>query len=128
MSFVHTFRCWLNESLAQDVPDSVKAFSFNLFEPAMVDGVKFGVEVVGTGEFDEDDPDWACDEVWEPVPRGICIPVDFSSEEWETCTQKLKILLLGQLEVDSPAMGILKSRNGIGLGFIDGDLEIIWKP
>lgn len=23
---------------------------------------------------------------------------------------------------------ILKSKKGIGIGFVDGDLEIIWKP
>jgi hypothetical protein len=128
MDFEHKLKCWLDDSLAQDVPDSVKVFSVNLYEPALVNGVKYGIEIVGTGEFDEDDPDWAFDEVWEPDSRGINIHVEYSGDEWEQCLNKLKALLFKHLGMDSPSILALKSKKGVDLGIVDTDLEIIWKP
>jgi hypothetical protein len=118
----------LDASLSQVVPSSVKAFTFNLYEPWHIDGVNFGIELVGTSEFDEEDPDWACAEEWEPEIRGINIPVSYSGQEWEECLLNIKTLLIKQLKNDSSSIRKLKSKQGIGYGFVDGDLEIIWKP
>ena len=126
MDFEAQFTAWLTDSLSQSIPDFVRAFSFNLYEPAMVDGVAFGIELIGSGEFDENDPDWPCDEVWEPETRGINIPVEYSGDIWEECLQKLKALVITKL--DSPSMAELKTAQGVGIGFVDGDLEVIWKP
>ena len=125
MYFETEFTGWLTDSLSQDIPDSVIAFSFNLYETAMTEGIKFGIELIGSGEFDESNPDWACDEVWEPETRGINIPIAYSGETWEECLQKLKELVISKL--DSPVIGKLKLTQGVGIGFIDGDIEVIWK-
>lgn len=127
MDFESDFESWLNESLAQEIPSSVKAFSFNLYEPAFIDGVKFGIELIGSEAFDENDPDWACEEVWEPKTRGIYTPISYSGDTWEVCLEKLKALVIKQLGTDSPSIQLLKSKQGVGIGFVDGDLEIIWK-
>ena len=126
MEFRESFRAWLADGLSHAIPDSVKAFAFNLYEPAMVDGVKFGIELIGAGEFDENDPDWACDEVWEPSTRGINIPVSYSGDRWEQCLRKLRALLVREL--DEPSAQRLKASQGVGIGFVDGDLEVVWKP
>lgn len=128
MDFEKHFESWLNESLAQEIPSSVNAFSFNLYEPAFVDNVKFGIELIGAEAFDEDDPDWACEEIWEPKTRGIDIPISYSGDTWEACLEKLKTLVTKHLGTDSPFIQVLKSKQGVGIGFVDGDLEIIWKP
>jgi len=57
LDFEKRFESWLDESLAQAIPDSVKAFSFNLYEPAFIDDVKFGIELIGAEVIDEDDTD-----------------------------------------------------------------------
>lgn len=110
LDFEKRFNSWLEACLGQAIPDTVKAFSFNLYEPAGDPVVKFGIELVAAGMFSEDDPDWACDEVWEPKTRGISIPVEFSGEEWQPCLQKMKALVLKQLGVDSPAVHLLAVR------------------
>jgi hypothetical protein len=128
MDFEQQFAAWLNDGLAGDTPDNVKAFSFNLYEPAGIPDVKFGVEIVGAGSFDAEDPDWPCDEVWEPQPRGIPIPVAYSGDTWEECLQRIRTLVVQTLGGQSPAVQQLKSSQGVGIGFVDGDLEVIWKP
>ncbi len=127
MNFEEQFAAWLHESLAEDIPSDVEAFCFNLYEPAGQRDVKFGIELIGAGRFDETDPDWPCDEVWEPQRRGISIPRAYSGEDWEQCLGKLKALLERQLAGSLPGVAPLKRARGIGIGFVDGDVEIVWK-
>ena len=128
MSFEREFKNWLQLGLQPDLPDEIEAFSFNLFEPALVDGVKFGVELIAAGEFDENDSDWACDEVWEPVQRQLHIPLEYSGESWEECLEKMKKLITYTLQDNQDFVSKLKIGKGIGVGFVDGDLEIVWQP
>lgn len=126
MSFQEQFSAWLDNALRDGVPDSVKAFSFNLDEPASINDVKFGVELIGASEFDEDDPDWACEEVWEPVQRRLNIPLSFSGESWEACMAAVRSLIQATLDADGAAAQVLKSRQAVAVGFVDGDLQVIW--
>jgi hypothetical protein len=126
MSFPQEFNEWLSCSLRAPVTDEVLAFSFNLFEPALVDGVTFSVELVGSEAFDPKNSDWACEEVWSAQPRNLHIPLSFSGSTWEDCLLKMKDLLLFVLEEQNEISKILKTRQAIALGFVDGDLEIVW--
>jgi hypothetical protein len=40
----------------------------------------------------------------------------------------MKALVIKFLEGNSPSAKKLKSSQGIGLGFVDGDLEVVWMP
>jgi hypothetical protein len=128
MNFPEQFHEWLQSSFRVAVPDQVVAFSFNIFEPALADGFRFGVELIGAASFDAGDPNWACDEVWAAEQRGISIPTSFSGLGWEDCALKVKALLLSELELHSDVSSALKSREAVCLGFVDGALEIVWSP
>ena len=101
MEFEQVFTAWLDSCFDQRIPDAVQAFSFNLYEPAGEPGVKFGIELIGAGMFDEESPDWPCKEVWEPARRRLSIPADFSGSDWESCLVKMKELVLNQIESNS---------------------------
>lgn len=126
MDFRSAFRGWLQSILSSPVPDEVQAFAFNLYEPAGVRGVRFGVELIGAERFDADDSEWVCDEVWEADPRGIDIPVDFSGPDWEPCLAKVRREIEAALETVGPVSATLKSRQAVAVGFVDGDLELVW--
>ena len=123
MAFLLQFRHWLDAAASQTSAD-IAAFSFNLYEPALVPGVKFGIELIGARAFSADDSDWPCDEIWSPDPRGIDIPEEFSGSDWEVCLEKAKALVLDYLA--SPSGRWLHSGEAVGLGFVDGDLEVVW--
>ncbi|MFJ2995635.1 hypothetical protein [Pandoraea sp. NPDC087047] len=76
--------------------------------------------------FDLTDPDWACNEVWEPIDRALRIPIIFSGDAWEECLLAIRSLLRTLLEIDDDMTRVLKSREGVGIGFVDGDLHIAW--
>lgn len=125
-SFQNEFRQWLEGGLDADIPEDVKAYSFNLYEPAFEEGVKFGVELIGASAFDPNNSDWACEEVWEPAQRRLSIPIEYSGDMWNICLERMKVLTLEFLESDCPVAKKLKSKAGVGIGFVGGDLEIIW--
>ncbi len=127
MHFEEQFHAWLRHALAEGaMPPEVKAFAFNLLEPAATPGVKFAVELVGTAGFDEDDPDWACDEVWSPRQRQLDISETFSGPGWEACLARMDALLRTCL--DSRTLGpLLRRGDAVALGFVDGDLSVLWQ-
>lgn len=124
MHFDEQFRTWL-ESALRTVPVSVRAFAFNLNESSG-DQAPFSVEVTGATSFDTDDEDWACDEVWEAMPRSLAIPATFSSRSWETCLENIKALVLKTVQ-DERAGNILRTREAIAVGFVEGDLVLVWR-
>jgi len=126
MKFEKEFASWLSKALSDEVNPEVSAFSFNLYEVADEAGVKFGIELIGASTFDLNDPDWACDEVWEPKQRQLLIPIAYSGETWTDCLTKLKDLVIRSLAAPQDYAEQLKRVAGIGIGFVDGDLEIIW--
>lgn len=121
MSFEQKFREWANRSLAEEIPSKVKAFSFNLYET----GAEFAVELIGAGSFDADDSDWACDEVFEPIQRQLPIPVAFSGREWEQCLQSMRKLVSVYLDSNEPGAKVLRKAQGVGIGFVDGDMHLL---
>ena len=124
--FEKVFEDWLEKSLEAEISDEVKAFSFNLDESAYEDGYEFGAELIGAERFDLNDEDWACDEIWEPIQRKIYIPISYSGETWESCLVKMRNLVIKYLSSNKSTAQKLKSREGVGIGFVDGNLEVIW--
>lgn len=126
MSFEENFRTWLTRALSEPMPASVSAYAFNLFEYPETPEVKFGIELIGAGSFDSAHADWACDEVWEPAERTLEIPTSFSSREWEECQRRLYSLVLSFLDFQ-PSGKILRQKQAVGLGFVDGELQLVWQ-
>jgi hypothetical protein len=126
MSFSEEFNGWIVSALASEVPKTVVAYSFNLFELPPGDA-KYGIELIGSDEFDTDDSDWACSETWVANPRSISIPRAFGDGAWEECLDDVKGLLTNTLSKSSATASKLKDARAVAIGFVDGDLELIWK-
>lgn len=111
---------WLNDVLEQEIPSSVKAFCFNLYEDGD-DG--WSIELVGTASFDLDDEDWACDEITDFGTRED--PLSWKTEtDWDEVLSDAASALKQYLESGLYA-DVLKSRTGVAVGFVDGNLEIL---
>ena len=112
---------WLNNVINQDIPEEVVAFCFNLYE----DGNNaWSMELVGTERFDVDDEDWPCDEVTDFGTREGLLAWNKDSE-WDVVLEEMSTVLRQYLENGDYAH-ILKSKEGIGIGFVDGDVAILF--
>lgn len=112
---------WLDSILNQEIPEPVVAFCFNLYE----DGEnQWSLELVGTESFDEEGEDWACDEVTDFGSRENNI-IWNSSSECDEVLEEIVTDVKRYLENGKYA-DVLKAKKGVGVGFVDGDIEIVY--
>lgn len=126
MDIYEAFSEWLDNLLENDMPENTKAYNFNLYEESIEDHI-YGIQVVATDRFDENDDEWACDEVWTSGEDIFCID---TSDEDDTSPQFALELITGLVReyLDGGEYADkLKSSLAVGIGFVDGDLDIIYK-
>lgn len=127
MNIYEEFAHWLDDILENnDMPAETKAFCFNLYEESEEDHI-YGVQIIAAGEFDPEDKEgeWACDEVWS-CEENI-FTVDTSDEEdtgWANAQKLIKEMAEEYLRNGKYA-GVLNDAQGVAIGFVDGDLEVI---
>lgn len=112
---------WLDSVLNTEIPEGTKGFIFNLYDDE--DG-QWSLELVAASRFDENDPDWGCDEITDFGTRDE----PFSWEEetgWEAVQEEVSDALAEYLAGGEYA-GVLKSVEGVGVGFVDGELELLY--
>jgi beta-glucanase (GH16 family) len=124
MTFPEQFRSQLEAILAQGFPSDFVAFAFNLCELGETDA-RYGIELVGSSEFDPDDSNWACAEVWTPEDRFFRIPRSHCDAGWEDCLACMSSLVTSILSEQTLLAAQLLSVRGGGIGFFDGDLEVL---
>ena len=61
MEIYQEFEKWLNSLLENDMPENTAAYNFNIYEE---DDETYGVQLIASDEFSEEDDDWACSEIW----------------------------------------------------------------
>ena len=113
------FEAWLDGALSVELPEDIAAFNFNLYE----DGDNlWSIELIGASGFDAEDPDWACDEVFTNREE----PLSWSAEtDWENVLETMTVYVEKYLEEGKYA-DVLKSYDAVGIGFVDGDITIVY--
>lgn len=112
---------WINEIMQQSIPDDVEALNFNLYEDG---NYNWSIELVGTERFDLEDEDWRCDEIFDFGTRDT--PLAWKEEKtWEEILNETIQILNRYLEQGQYA-GVMKRYQGVGVGFVDGDANILF--
>jgi len=112
---------WLDSVFAEIIPDDVAGIVFNLYQDAEN---QWALEVVGTSSFDDADDNWACDEITDFDTRKK--PFSWKDESgWKEVLSETKIGLCKYLE-DGQQSEIIKTVQGVSVGFVDGDLEMLY--
>ena len=112
---------WLNGILEQTIPAEVVALNFNLYEDG---GNNWSIELVGTESFDLEDEDWCCDEIFDFGTRET--PLSWNEKKaWNEILNEMMQIIKKYLEQGAYSH-ILKNYQGVGIGFVDGDTEILF--
>ena len=114
------FTTWLNKVLQSPLPENTKAINFNLYEEAQPN--TFGIQFVATSNFELNNDDWACDEILSSNGNMFFFA---NSNGWEHALKEVEENVKAYLEKEESS--ILKKYDGIGLGFVDGDLIIVYR-
>ena len=127
MNIYEEFAQWLDALLENnDMPAETRAFCFNLYEESEEDHI-YGIQLIAADHFDENDPDWACDEVWSS--EEDIFTVDTSDEDdtgWKHAQELFEEMVNEYLE-NGRYGGILKGREAVGIGFVDGELALLFR-
>ena len=111
---------WLESLLKNEWNSEIKAINFNLYEDT---DNKWSIELVGTFSFNKDNDDWACDEVFTTRDNPFVI-------ERESDWKSMEIFFIGLVN-EYLSFGKyarkLKEYQAIGIGFVDGDLHILYE-
>ena len=114
---------WLDKILSQELPKGIIAFNFNIYEGS---NGTYDVQLTGSDEFDENDEDWACSDYYTSGEDICYIKRTKEIEQWE---QGLSFItkLVEQYLIEGRNADILRSACAIGIGFVDGDIDIIYR-
>ena len=112
------FEKWVDETLSAELSDEIVAFCFNLYDDG--DG-NWSAEIIGAGSFDEENSDWACDEVFSSRKTPLRWK---SNKSWEKVLSSFQSVLNTYLKQGKHAR-LLLEKKGLGFGFVDGDLVLV---
>ena len=112
---------WIDKILDKVIPDNIVAFCFNLYEES--DG-SWAMELVGTEWFDLENEDWACNSLTDFGSREQLYNWKMSCE-WNEALEYMVHELKQYLENGKYAE-LFKSKLGVGVGFVDGSIEILY--
>ena len=111
---------WIDNALSTNISEQVIAFCFNLYEDTNNNWV---MELVGSDWFDLENEDWPSNELTEFDTREN--PYRWKIDcEWDEALAYMVNQLKEYLEVGKYAE-LLKSSTGVGVGFVDGNIEIL---
>lgn len=120
------FFLWLDHALLQHIPEKTVAFHFNLYEGT--DSVH--MQLIGTDSFalsDDSTKDyWPGNETFTTGENVFEVPFETAGEVW---TEWLKTTMhfVSSYITNGGNSNLLRASKGVGIGFVDGDLHILWK-
>ena len=120
------FFSWMDEALSRPLPASTEAFHFNLYEGE--DSVH--VQLIGTEAFNPaENPStdyWPAAETFSTGEDIFEVPFDVAGSDWREWLRSL-IDLIDSYLARGARSALLRSAQGVGVGFVDGDMHVLWR-
>ncbi|WP_390342646.1 hypothetical protein ACFJIS_20190 [Variovorax boronicumulans] len=114
---------WIDSVLSAPLPEGIAAFHFNLYDSSTT----YDLELVGAPTYDPEDPDWACDDIFMSSSPRFEIASEAVGPDWEAGLQAISQMILRYLDAASAGAARLKASRAVSLGFVDGDLHLVWR-
>lgn len=120
MIYLKEFSKWIDKHL-NNLPYNAVAINFNIYEGEQN---TYDIQLIATDMFDEEDEDWACEEIFSTKEDLFSILINEDIKHWEDGLLYIKNMIEECLKC-SNHIDCLKNMQGIGIGFVDGDIELI---
>ncbi|WP_310447112.1 hypothetical protein [Thiobacillus sp.] len=114
---------WADRVLEQGVPHGTVGFHFNLYEG--IDSVH--VQLTGTDSFVTEPEYWPGDETFTTGEDIFEVPFAVAGDTWQDWLMSLKALVSSYI-TDGDKSAVLTKSHGVGIGFVDGDMYVLWQP
>ena len=118
---------WIDAALSSELSKTTVAFHFNLYEGS--DSVH--VQLIGTGTFVTGEvPErdyWPGSETFSTGEEVFEIPFEVAGSDWKQWLQTSMDMLRSYIATGGKS-DVLRSSRGVGAGFVDGDMYVLWRP
>ena len=107
------------------MPENTKAYNFNLYEE---EDETYGIQLIASDRFYENDGgEWACSEIYSSEEDIFYI--DHSDEKNADRQRGMEFIcsLINEYLKNGKYSDKLKNSKAVGAGFVDGDIEILFK-
>ena len=115
------FYSWLDNNLKK-IPSNVIAINFNLYEGEYN---TYYIELIGSDIFSEEDDDWACEELFLTEGSSFSIPICNDISDWKDGMLYIKKMIEDYMKIGEYSNN-LRQLQAVGIGFVDGDIELIY--
>lgn len=122
MQYYEDFSKWLEKYL-QQLPSEIIAVNFNLYEGS---NQTYDIQLIGSDEFDETDEDGVCGEIFTTGEDIFFILRNKDVVDWVDGLS-LIIKMVEEYLSSGRCAYILKRLQAVGVGFVDGDIEIVYQ-
>ena len=113
------FADWLDRYLEEGLPEDTAAVNFNIYEET---DFHWSVQLIAAGSFDPQDDQWACEEIFS---TGEDLFAWRQEAQWEEILEAAKALA-GRYLAEGKHAAALKDCSAVTVGFVDGDLEMLY--
>ena len=113
------FNNWVDRVLSEHSME-VAAYNFNLYEHDR----SFAIQLIGATRFDSDDPSWPCDEAFSSGEDLFEVPHEIVGTDWQDGLATAKQLIMNYVRFGAQREK-LKVAQGVGVGFVDGDIDLV---
>lgn len=111
------FARWLDRELSRPIPHGVVAYCVNIYDGG---NGSWSAELVGCASFDEQNSDWACDELFSTRHHILSWCGDL---HWRNALEQVASFL-HRYQREGRRAAILNAADGVAVGFVDGNLII----
>jgi hypothetical protein len=119
------FFVWADRSLSQPIPQATVAFHFNLYEGA----TSVHVQLIGTESFipgKDPERDYSPSaEIFSTGEEVFEIPFSMAGSNWQEWLKTSKEMV-AQYIAKGAKSNVLRNSQGVGIGFVDGDMYVLW--
>jgi len=126
-SLDRAFFAWVDRVLPAPIPPGTVAYHVNLYEGT--DAVH--IQLTGTDSFRPGEVPardyWPGEPTFSTEEDVFEIPFSSAGGNWQQWLETSKDLVLTYLSGGSQS-GVLKRSLGVSIGFVDGDMHILWQP
>ena len=120
------FFVWADRSLSEPIPQATVAFHFNLYEGE----TSVHVQIIGTESFiPGEDPErdyWPSAETFTTGEEVFEIPFSVAGSNWQEWLKTSKEMVT-QYIAKGAKSNVLRNSQGVGIGFVDGDMYVLWQ-
>ena len=110
---------WIENVLSSNLPSNINGIAINLYEGPD----SFDAELIATPEFDAENEDWACNDIF--MSDRFEFPHKDIGHNWEIALNKIVQSTKDYIANNTKGAQFLSTVKGVGVGFVDGNLVMV---